>query len=50
MHVRFQEKVESVATSVQLRSQIQVSVQLSLCQNPGEGDFLLCVIDQTGVW
>lgn len=29
MHVCFQEKVDSVATSVQLRSQIQVTVQLS---------------------
>lgn len=38
----FQGKVDSAATSVQLRSQIQVSVQLSVCQTPGGGDFLLC--------
>lgn len=39
----FQGKIDSVATSLQLRSQIQVSVQLWACQTPGEGNFLFRV-------
>lgn len=39
----FQGKVDSVAASLQLRSQLQVSVQLRVCQTPREGNFLQCV-------